>query len=82
MALSTTKAGINRTASNIVLPQTVASEVLSNVQEGSAVMQLARRQTIPGTGVKINVITGDPEPDSRSPRWYLGYTVTNYEPKE
>lgn len=63
MALSTTKAGINRTASNIVLPQTVASEVLSNVQEGSAVMQLARRQTIPGTGVKINVITGDPEPD-------------------
>lgn len=32
--------------------------------------------------VEQTAMYSDPDPDSRSPRWYLGYTVTNYEPKE
>lgn len=52
--------GMNRTDS-ISLPTAVASEILQKTQEGSAVMQLARRITLPGLGVTIPVITGDPE---------------------
>lgn len=32
--------------------------------------------------VEQTVMYSDPDPDARCPRWYLGYTVTNYEPKE
>lgn len=49
----------NRT--NISLPTDVASEILQKTQEGSAVMQLARKINLPGNGVTIPVITGDPE---------------------
>lgn len=52
--------GMNRTDS-ISLPTAVASEILQKTQEGSAVMQLARQITLPGIGVTIPVITGDPE---------------------
>lgn len=52
--------GMNRTDS-ISLPTAVASEILQKTQEGSAVMQLARQITLPGLGVTIPVITGDPE---------------------
>lgn len=52
--------GMNRTNS-ISLPTAVASEILQKTQEGSAVMQLARQITLPGLGVTIPVITGDPE---------------------
>lgn len=62
MALSTTKIDVNRSTSGIALPQDVLDQVLQGVSEGSAVMQLANRLTIPGTGVKMNVITGDPTP--------------------
>lgn len=53
-------ADINRTTT-IALPSAVASEILRKAQEESAVMQLARQITLPGTGVTIPVITGDPE---------------------
>ena len=46
---------------SISLPTSVASEILQKTQEGSAVMQLARQITLPGLGVTIPVITGDPE---------------------
>jgi HK97 family phage major capsid protein len=50
----------NRTSS-ISLPTAVASEILQKTQEDSAVMALARQITLPGLGVTIPVITGDPE---------------------
>ena len=49
---------INRSAIN--LPPEVSGEILQKTQEQSAVMQLARAITLPGQGVSIPVITGDP----------------------
>lgn len=51
---------MNRTAS-ISLPGAVSSEIWQKTQEGSAVMRLARKIELPGLGVTIPVITGDPE---------------------
>lgn len=51
----------NITRSTINLPAEVSSEIIQKVQEQSAVMQLARQMTLPGRGVAIPVITGDPE---------------------
>lgn len=52
---------INRTSSGVVLPAEVSNEILSTMQEQSAVQQLARRINLPGSGVTIPIITGDPE---------------------
>lgn len=49
---------INRT--NITLPSEVSSEIMQKMQESSAIMKLARRIALPGTGATIPVITGDP----------------------
>lgn len=54
-------AGISTNRSNIALPTEVSEEILQKMQEQSAVMQLARRINLPGRGVTIPVITGDPE---------------------
>lgn len=51
---------MNRTTT-ITLPGAVSGEILQKTQESSAVMSLARRITLPGLGVTIPVITGDPE---------------------
>lgn len=51
---------MNRTTS-ISLPGAVSSEIWQKTQEGSAVMRMARRIELPGLGVTIPVITGDPE---------------------
>ena len=51
----------NTNRSSLQLPPDVSSEILQKVQEGSAVMRLARRIPLPGNGVMIPVITGDPE---------------------
>ena len=51
---------MNRTTS-ITLPGAVSSEIWQKTQEGSAVMALARRIALPGLGVTIPIITGDPE---------------------
>ena len=51
---------MNRTTS-ISLPDAVSSEIWQKTQEGSAVMRLARKIELPGLGVTIPVITGDPE---------------------
>lgn len=32
--------------------------------------------------VEQTVMYSDPDPDTKTPRWYLGYNVTNYKPKE
>ncbi len=50
---------INRT-STITLPTEVSREILQKTQESSAIMRLARQITLPGNGLTIPVITGDP----------------------
>lgn len=52
--------GIQINRSNIELPNDVSAEILQKTQEASAVMQLARQINLPGRGVQIPVITGDP----------------------
>lgn len=52
-------ADIKRTA--IELPAEISSEIIEKTQEDSAVMQLARQITLPGRGMSIPIITGDPE---------------------
>lgn len=49
--------------SNIELPNEVSREILQKTQESSTVMRLARQIALPGRGVQIPVITGDPTAD-------------------
>lgn len=51
---------INRTTT-IALPGAVSGEIWQKTQEASAVMALARQVQLPGLGMTIPVITGDPE---------------------
>lgn len=53
--------GISTNRSNIELPGAISSEIIQKTQEASAVMQLARQVQLPGTGITIPMITGDPE---------------------
>lgn len=53
--------GINTNRSNIELPGEVSSEIIQKTQEASAVMRLARKVALPGRGMTIPMITGDPE---------------------
>lgn len=62
MPLSTTKIDVNRGTTGVALPSVLVDTVIQGVREGSAVMSLANRMVIPGSGVTMNVITGDPEP--------------------
>lgn len=84
---------INRTTSGVQLPATVSTEIWSNTQAASAVMQLAQQMPLPGAGVSIPTITGDPEaawvtetdnkPVSRGTLGYKtirGYTLAVIEP--
>ena len=54
---------IHRGTSNVVLPEAVSSEIWAKVLEESAIMRLARRVAIPGPGMKIQTITGEPQAD-------------------
>ena len=62
MALNTTKIDVNRGSTGVALPSVLVDTVIQGVRESSAVMQLANRMVIPGSGVTMNVITGDPVP--------------------
>ena len=53
-------ADINRTTNSMALPSDLAQEVIQKTQDESAVMRLARPIALPGRGVTIPVITGDP----------------------
>jgi HK97 family phage major capsid protein len=53
-------ADINRTTNSMALPSDVASEILQKTSSESAIMRLARKIELPGRGVTIPVITGDP----------------------
>jgi HK97 family phage major capsid protein len=54
-------ADINRTTNSIALPSDLSQEVIQKTQDESAIMRLARPIALPGRGVTIPVITGDPE---------------------
>ena len=53
--------GVPTNRTSIDLPVDVSREIMQKTQEESAIMQLARQIALPGRGVAINVITGDPE---------------------
>ena len=63
MAYATDPIDINRTTNGIVLPSQLSAEVWAAAQEESAVMQLAQQIQLPGSGVTVPVITGDPVAD-------------------
>ena len=48
-------------STSINLPSEVSSEILQKTQESSAIMALATQMPLPGLGVTVPVITGDPE---------------------
>jgi HK97 family phage major capsid protein len=52
--------GIPTNRTNISLPTDVSQEILQKTQQASAVMTLGRQIPLPGRGVSIPVITGDP----------------------
>jgi HK97 family phage major capsid protein len=51
---------INRSTSGVVLPAEVSGEILAKVQEASIIQRAARRVALPGSGLAIQTITGDP----------------------
>ena len=51
---------INRTTTGVNLPPQVASEIWGETVKASAVMSAARQINLPGGGVSIPVITGEP----------------------
>lgn len=63
MALDTTAIDINRGTTGIILPSQLSNEIWANAVEESAIMRLARRVDLPGSGVTIPVVTGDPAAD-------------------
>ena len=54
---------INRRTTNVLLPAEVSAEVWGATLEESAFMRLARRINMPGSGVDIQTITGEPSAD-------------------
>ena len=52
--------GISTNRTNISLPPEVSQEILQKTQESSAIMRMARRINLPGRGLTIPVISGDP----------------------
>lgn len=63
MALDTTPIDINRGTSGLTLPQEMSNEIIAKTLDQSAVMQLARRVELPGRGLSIPVVTGEPAAD-------------------
>ena len=63
MALSTTPVDINRGTSGVVLPLQLSQEVWAKALEESAIMRLANRIELPGSGITVPVITGDAAAD-------------------
>lgn len=54
---------VNRTTSGITLTPEQTSEIWSAAEYASAVMQLAQKVDLPGSGVSVPIITGEPEAD-------------------
>ena len=52
---------ISRHTTNVILDADLSSEIWANAIEESAFMRAARRINIPGSGVKVQTITGEPQ---------------------
>lgn len=52
---------VSRHTTNVILDPELSGEIWANAIQESAFMQLARRISIPGSGVKIQTITGEPQ---------------------
>jgi HK97 family phage major capsid protein len=63
MALLTNPVDTNRGTTGIQLPAQLSTEIWAGAQEESAVMRLAQPITLPGSGITVPVITGDPSAD-------------------
>jgi len=63
MALVTTPHDIYRGTSGITLPKELSNEIWANAVQESAIMRLAQRIDLPGSGITIPVITADPSAD-------------------
>ena len=51
---------VNRTTTGITLTPAQAAEIWAGAEYTSAVLQLANRVNLPGPGVSVDVITGEP----------------------
>ena len=67
MALVTTPHDIYRGTSGITLPKELSNEIWANAVQESAIMRLAQRIDLPGSGITIPVITADPSVDPQLP---------------
>lgn len=56
-------ANTSRATSGVNLPLQVSSEIWANAQEASAVMSLARKVNLPGSGITVPMVTGDAAAD-------------------
>lgn len=54
---------ISRQTSNVILDAEISGEIWAKTIEQSAFMQLANRIVIPGSGVKVQTISGEPTAD-------------------
>jgi len=61
MAYSTTPVDTYRGTSGVSLPKQLSNEILQSAQEQSLIMRLARKVTLPGSGLSIPVILSDPD---------------------
>lgn len=52
---------VNRTTSGVRLDPVVSAEIWSAAEYSSAAMQLAQQIPLPGSGVTVDIITGEPE---------------------
>ena len=60
MALKTNPIDINRNTTGLELTPEQSNEIWAGAIEQSAVMRLAQRVSLPGSGITIPIITGDP----------------------
>ena len=63
MALATNPIDINRRTTGLQLTPEQSNEIWAATVEESAVMRLAQRVNLPGSGISIPIITGDPVAD-------------------
>lgn len=63
MAYPTDNIDINRASNGLMLTPEQSGEIFAKAVEQSAIMQLAERVSLPGSGLSIPVITGDPIAD-------------------
>lgn len=60
--MPTTYQDTSRKSTNVYLDKELSQEVISKAIDESAFMQLAPQMRLPGSGIKFQTITGDPQP--------------------